>query len=117
MKITIPATSTFLGDALAKECAQIIYGRVVEMHLRRSWGLSPSDQGTCPYGTFPDDSFAEVKAAISSISNSLDRINFVASVRFHFQKIRDEWGIHVKWQDYVASVKAYVATTTKREVA
>jgi len=66
---------------------------------------------------FPGNGFAEAQAAIRSVRDPWERRELIGYVKFYFQAMRQERGTAVKWQDYVASVKACVATLTKPEVA
>ena len=107
MKIEL---SMCLALDLAKACAKEIHGRVVQMHLKASWGIHPSDAGECPYKPFRGDSYQEVQAAIRSIQDPLERRLFIGMVQGYFLELRAEKGTEPKWQDYVASVKAHAAS-------
>lgn len=96
MNITL---SYYQAHLLAEQFADVIYGRVIQMHL---WRIGTTAKG-------PNSELAEVMACIRSVPPGLDRINFVSAIRFHFKRIRETRGGQPRWQQYVAAVEAHRA--------
>jgi len=95
MKIKLSPMQTF---RLAEEFATEIRNRVTTCHLARVGTLEK----------IPDDSFADVCAAVRSLKPGSDeRREFVRTIRFHFLKQRAERDMPARWQDYVARVEAH----------
>ena len=112
MKIKL---STQQMVVMAEEFAKEIHGEVVLMHLRRSWGSHPWDEiRECIYDREKSQGFRDVQEAIRSVTDRLDRINLVAQVRFHFNRLCAERGTHRKWQDYVVSVQRHAQEERRR---
>lgn len=90
---------------LAEEFANAIHGELITRHLIRSHGLCSCDD-QFPAPARGNSNYREACAAIRSIEDKLDRINFVAMVRYYFNAKCQAHGTDRKWQDYVASVRA-----------
>ena len=95
--------------SLAEDFAKTIHGELINRHAIRVWGIWPIDAKYPPPARF-DDSFKQVCAAIRSITDPLDRRNFVAQVRFYFNAKCEKHGTERRWQDYVASVQRAYAS-------
>ena len=94
--------------SLAEDFAKTIHAELINRHAIRAWGIWPMDAKYPPPARF-DDSFKEVCAAVRSISDKCDRINFTRAIRYYFNAKCVEHGTERKWQDYVASVRAAYA--------
>lgn len=92
---------------VAEHCAEIVHGHMVQMHLRRSWGIW--EDGALPNiyenRPFQRDQLNEIRAAVRSIKNHWDRRQFCLTLKFLLNKICSDKHTHRKWQDYIASVK------------
>ncbi len=104
MKIEI---SELEAITLAESFASHIHGFVVQMHLRRTWGIWEDGTTPNPYVNreYQVEQLKRIRRAIRSIRNPWDRKSFVLAVKFCFQKMRTEKCTTIKWQDYVESVK------------
>ena len=110
--------------SLAEDFAKTIHAELINRHAIRAWGIWPIDAKYTPPARF-DDSFKQVCAAVRSISDKCDRINFTRAIRYYFNAKCAQHGTERKWQDYVASVQAayaahaeaFPATTATAEVA
>ena len=102
MKIRLSAQQSF---CLAEVFAQEIHARVISMHMWVSDYVFHTPEA--PFATKqPSTAFNEVCAAIRSLPpGSDDRRQFVANIKWHFQRIRKERSTDVKWQDYLARVR------------
>ena len=78
---------------LSEKFAEVILGRVVEMHL---WRIG--------YSRHESTEFNEICQSVRSLTG-LDRLSFVGHLRFHFLRIRAERGIDPLWQDFVAKAE------------
>ena len=110
MKLEISGGLMF---TLAEQCVNVIHGHMVQMHLRRSWGIWEDATSENPYTLrdYQRQAMQEVQALvrsinISSIENAYERRSFCRTLRFLLNKLCAEKGTARKWQDYVASVKA-----------
>ena len=104
MKIEL---SQSLVHAIAKECAEAVHGMMVQMHLRRSWGIWENGDLSNPYvqRAYQRQQLDDIRAAVRSIEDPWDRRSFVTAVKYLLAKICEERGTHRQWQDYIASVK------------
>jgi hypothetical protein len=126
MNLTTITLSDMQVLAIAKDFAKTIHARVVNMHLRVTWGILPGDTGECPYVPFPgdEDNFKDMQAALRSVTDPDARRMLVRHIRHYFHEMRDERGKPIlKWQDYVEMVKVnaaqmrYQAAKEKTELA
>jgi hypothetical protein len=107
MKIEISDSMRF---ELANYCASEIHAAVTEMHLRVTRGIWPSDVPESPFfKVLAAGNIRDIRAAVHSIADEYERRDFVFTIKFLFKKQREENHTTVKWQDYVASVKAVYA--------
>ncbi len=109
MKLEISGSLMFI---VAEHCVNVIHGHMVQMHLRRSWGIWEDAAGENPYLLldFQKQAMQEVQAVVRSIDisspeNSYERRSFCRTLRFLLNKMCAEEGTARKWQDYIASVK------------
>jgi len=104
MKIKL---SSGLQYAVASECASIVHSLMVNMHLRRSWGIW--EDGTQPnlhdLPQWRRDELQGVRAAVRSIRDKFERRVFVMQIKHVLKTICEERGTTRKWQDYVEGVK------------
>ena len=110
MKLEISGSLIF---AVQEQCVEVIHSHMVQMHLRRSWGIWEDSTGENPYPLhdYQKQAMQEVQAVVRSIDisapeNSYERRAFCRTLRFLLNKKCEEKGTARKWQDYVASVKA-----------
>ena len=110
MKMEITGSLMF---AVAEQCVDIIHGQIVQMHLRRSWGIWEDGSKENPYALrdYQKEQLREVQAVVRSIDiskpeDSYERRAFCRTLRYLLNKKCEERGTHRKWQDYVASVRA-----------
>lgn len=110
MKLEISGGLMF---AVQERCVEVIHSHIVQMHLRRSWGIWEDAAGENPYTLrdFQKQAMQEVQAVvrsidISRIEDTYERRSFCRTLRFLLNKKCEERGTQRKWQDYIASVKA-----------
>ena len=110
MKLEISGSLMF---TVAEHCVEVIHSHMVQMHLRRSWGIWEDATGENPYPLrdYQKQAMQEVQAVVRSIDistpeDSYERRSFCRSLRFLLNKKCEEKGTARKWQDYIASVKA-----------
>ena len=109
MKLEISGGLMF---AVAEHCVSVIHGHIVQMHLRRSWGIWEDAATENPYALrdYQKESLREVQALVRSIDitgieNAYERRSFCRTLRYLLNKMREEKRTATKWQDYVASVR------------
>lgn len=115
MKIKL---SSSLQYCVAEHCAGTIHAHVVQMHLRRSWGIWEAAEEACPYALhdYQREEIQAVRAAVRSIRDPYERRSFVLTLKFIFNKLCEEKGTARKWQDYIASVRAAHAEHEARKL-
>jgi len=90
--------------AVAKEFANFVHGRVVQRHLKSSWGIWEDGALPCLYLEQPweRERLNAMRRAIRSIKDPWERRAFIHQVRFLFQRQRIEQGTLPRWQDSLA---------------
>lgn len=109
MKLEISGGLMF---SVAEHCVNVIHGHIVQMHLRRSWGIWESAASENPYALrdYQKEAMKEVQALVRSIDisapeNSYERRAFCRTLRLLLNKTCEEKRTDRKWQDYVTSVR------------
>jgi len=104
-----------LQHLIAMEFADWIHGVVVNMQLRASFGIHPTDTDPSIYTrqSYQEDRIKEIRAFVRGIRDPFTRRIFIHQVGYLFKALRARRGTHPKYQDYVASVRANVATMQK----
>lgn len=107
MNITLSSQQT---HSLAGEFAATIHARVISKHLdmvdeahRRLTLKYPFNGG-----------YADMQAAIRSITDPRERKDFVFTIGFLFKRLREEKGTDIRGRDYVARVRAFEAAERER---
>lgn len=116
MKVEINGSQIF---DLAEDFSEAIHSRVVQMHLRKSWGIWEDGALPNPYLNDPwqDESLQNLQRTIRSIRDPYERRSFIHTVKVLFKKKRDEKRGAARWQDYVTSVRAAHAEHEARRIA
>lgn len=101
-----------LQHIVANEFADWIHGVVVNMQLRASFGIHPTDTDPSIYArqSFQEDRIKEIRAFVRGIRDPWERRTFIYQVGYLFKSLRARRGTCPKFQDYVAGVRAHVAT-------
>ena len=106
MKIETNSSMLF---ALAEYCAGVIHSHIVNMHLRRSWGLRGDEAGKpSPYAlsAWQRENMAGVQEAVRSIDDQWERRTFVRMIKKCLDQELEASGTDRNWMNYVLSVAA-----------
>jgi hypothetical protein len=91
---------------MARQFAAVILGRVTARNLHLV-GL--------PAGSTSE--FDDVREAIRSVSDPLERISFVGDIRYHFHRLREERGHGARGREFVRAVAAAGIIPVERRAA
>lgn len=95
--ITVSANQLWL---LANHCAKKIHAAVVTRHVVLT-GSSGNE--------WQKEEIQEIRALIRSLPDERygARRDFVVTIKYLFQKLREERGTEPRWQDYIAKVRQF----------
>ena len=113
MKMEIDGSMRF---ELAEYCAGVIHSHIVQMHLRRSWGLRGDEAGKPnPYGlsAWQRENMSGVQAAVRSIDDMWDRRMFVRTIKQCLGRKMEAGGTDRNWMDYVKKVASVNDVTSQ----